>query len=149
MKFTKVLSAILFASIILVTLGDIHINKNKIECNSDTADCGNGSCLAGYFNKTIGYCHCDSKYVNVNIGTNVVPCSYKRKGKLETFLISFFVGYLGADWFYLARDDVGYNVAGAFKLITLGGCGIWWLVDWIRILADDFNDGNGVELSPW
>ena len=24
--------------------------------------------------------------------------------------------------------------------------GIWWLVDWIRILADSFPDGNGIPL---
>ena len=26
---------------------------------------------------------------------------------------------------------------------------VWWVVDWARILADKFPDGNGMPLSPW
>ena len=43
----------------------------------------------------------------------------------------------------------GYIVAGVFKMLSLGGAGIWYTVDWIRILCDTFRDGNGVELKPW
>merc|ERR1711902_87147 len=66
--------------------------------------------------------------------------------KLVAFLISFFAGGLGADWFYLSAGSAAYIVAGIFKLITIGGFGIWWLVDWIHILADTFPDGNGISL---
>jgi len=67
----------------------------------------------------------------------------KGYSKLAAFLISLFLGELGVDWFYLSGGGAGYIVAGIFKMITLGGLGIWWLVDWIRILADAFPDGNG------
>jgi len=76
-------------------------------------------------------------------------CQYKQREKLTTFLISFFAGGVGADWFYLARGNGGYIAAGVFKLLTAGGAGIWWLVDWIRILADKFWDGHDVPLKPF
>jgi TM2 domain-containing membrane protein YozV len=71
----------------------------------------------------------------------------KGKSKLGAFLISFLVGGIGVDWFYLSNGHAGYIVAGVFKLLTFGGIGIWWLVDWIRILTDSFPDGDGVELK--
>ena len=39
-------------------------------------------------------------------------------------ILSIFVGSLGVDRFLL-----GDYVMGALKLITGGGCGIWWLID--------------------
>lgn len=66
--------------------------------------------------------------------------------KLVTFLLSFFVGMFGVDWFYLSAGTPAYIVGGFFKLLTGGGAGIWWFVDWIRVLADAFPDGNGVPL---
>lgn len=70
---------------------------------------------------------------------------------MELFLESFFVGGFGVDWFVLAKVNGGYNggyiCAGIFKLLTFGG--IWWLVDWIRILANSFDDSNGYALADW
>ena len=68
------------------------------------------------------------------------------KSKLAAFLISLLAGGLGVDWFYLSMGNAGYIVAGVFKILTCGGFGIWWLVDWIRILVDNFPDGNGLPL---
>ncbi len=39
-------------------------------------------------------------------------------------LISWLVGYLGADRIY--KGEIGL---GIFKLLTIGGLGVWWLVD--------------------
>lgn len=57
---------------------------------------------------------------------------------LILFLLSLFIGQFGVDRFY-----VGKIGTGILKLITLGGCGIWWLVDWVMILAGKFTDKNG------
>lgn len=57
---------------------------------------------------------------------------------LTLFLLSIFLGSLGADRFY-----VGKIGTGILKLLTLGGFGIWWLIDWIMILADKFTDKDG------
>jgi len=39
-------------------------------------------------------------------------------------ILSWCLGYVGADRFY--QGQVGL---GILKLITLGACGIWWLID--------------------
>jgi len=62
----------------------------------------------------------------------------ERKSKLTAFLLSFFLGILGIDRFFL-----GYYLMGVIKLLTIGGCGIWWVLDWILILADNVTDVRG------
>jgi TM2 domain-containing membrane protein YozV len=57
---------------------------------------------------------------------------------LTLFLLSIFLGELGVDRFY-----VGKIGTGILKLITFGGCGIWWLIDWIMILTGKFTDKDG------
>lgn len=39
-------------------------------------------------------------------------------------IISWTLGYLGADRIY--KNEVGL---GVLKLVTLGGFGVWWIVD--------------------
>ena len=45
-----------------------------------------------------------------------------------TLLMSIFFGSLGVDRFIM-----GHVGLGILKLITAGGCGIWWLIDLILI----------------
>jgi len=61
---------------------------------------------------------------------------------LTVFLLSVLLGSFGVDRFY-----VGKIGTGILKLITCGGCGIWWLVDWIMILTDKFTDKDGNVIS--
>ena len=110
-------------------------------CTRDS-DCGSGICKQDG-QSTSYYCQCDDGWTDDSDGK---ICNYQRKSELIAFLVSFFVGGLGVDWFYLARGNAGYIVGGVFKLLTLGCCGIWWTVDWIRILANGFPDGNGYDL---
>ncbi len=51
-----------------------------------------------------------------------------QKNFTIALLVSFFLGSLGIDRFYL-----GCPFTGILKLLTLGGLGIWALVDFIRI----------------
>lgn len=60
---------------------------------------------------------------------------------LTTVLISFFLGGLGVDRFYL-----GYTGLGVAKLLTLGGCGVWALIDFILILTGSLKDAQGRDL---
>ena len=46
-----------------------------------------------------------------------------KKSKLAAFLVSFFFGAIGVDWFYLSAGSGGYIVAGIFKILTCGGLG--------------------------
>ncbi|UJR07562.1 hypothetical protein I4U23_011850 [Adineta vaga] len=107
-------------------------------------DCVQGICNT---NATPAVCVCNRGWALGRDGSN--QCTYQQKSKLAAFLLSFFLGGLGADWFYLSVGSAGYIVAGVFKLLTLGGLGIWWLVDWIRILTNSFLDGQGVGLLEW
>jgi uncharacterized iron-regulated membrane protein len=66
------------------------------------------------------------------------------KSFIATWLFSWFLGYFGVDRFYLGK--VG---TGVLKLITLGGCGIWWLVDLILTLAGVQRDKAGRRLAGY
>lgn len=55
--------------------------------------------------------------------------SLDYKDPALTFTLSFFFGYLGID-----RFIIGDILLGLLKLITLGGLGIWALIDLIFII---------------
>ena len=97
--------SILTVSFLLLGLASLSIAQSTA-CTSD-ATCNNGVCK----NST---CVCSLGYVTFGNTT----CNYKQKEKLTAFLLSFFVGNFGADWFYLASGNGGYIVAGIIKLIT-------------------------------
>jgi hypothetical protein len=92
------------------------------------------------------------------------------------FIISFIMGIVGIDWFFLSRKESLYILCGILKLLVVAGCCIWsplaaksksknattaasclsvslafisfiwWTIDWIRILLNSFPDGSGAPL---
>lgn len=135
-------------------------------------DCGRGICQ-------MNICQCNPGYMTWRF---MEVCEYEQRKKLTAFLLSFFVGVFGIDWFVLSRSNSGYIIAGIIKLIITLICVIswpitirrfskkdssvlsisniisvllslttfiWWLTDWIRVLAGVFKDGNGAPLQPW
>ena len=60
------------------------------------------------------------------------------KSWIVALLLSFFLGCLGVDRFYL-----GYTGLGIVKLITCGGAGIWALIDFIMIVLNKTKDAKG------
>lgn len=61
-----------------------------------------------------------------------------RKDWLVALLLSIFLGGIGVDRFYLGK--VG---TGILKLITIGGFGIWYVIDIILIAAGSMRDAQG------
>jgi TM2 domain-containing membrane protein YozV len=66
----------------------------------------------------------------------------KRREFLVALLLSIFVGALGIDRFYM-----GYIGLGILKLVTLGGCGVWSLIDIILIATRKLKDADGNSLA--
>ena len=59
------------------------------------------------------------------------------------FLLSWLGGFFGADRFYLGQTGLGIA-----KLLTGGGCGIWFLIDYIMIGMGKMKDAQGNSLLP-
>jgi hypothetical protein len=60
-------------------------------------------------------------------------------------LLSISLGFLGVDRFYL-----GYGILGLLKLGTMGGCGLWWVIDILLIATGGLRDAEGGILrSGW
>lgn len=66
------------------------------------------------------------------------------KSFLTTWLLSLLLGGLGVDRFYLGK--VG---TGILKLVTLGGIGIWSLIDLILVLTNKQTDKRGNKLAGY
>ncbi|HMP28490.1 MAG TPA: TM2 domain-containing protein [Saprospiraceae bacterium] len=66
------------------------------------------------------------------------PAAGSEKSQVIALLLVLFVGVLGIHRFYL-----GYTWQGVVQLLTAGGCGIWALVDLIRIVTGDLKPKNG------
>lgn len=61
-----------------------------------------------------------------------------KPSQIIALILCLFVGYLGIHRFYL-----GYTWQGVVQLLTGGGCGIWSLIDLIRIVTGDLKPKNG------
>ncbi len=70
--------------------------------------------------------------------------SASDKRILPAFLLCFFLGIFGAHRFYAGK--IGSGVA---QLLTVGGLGIWALVDLIMIVTGVFTDSNGNKINLW
>ncbi len=65
-----------------------------------------------------------------------------EKSNTVALLLCFFIGFLGVHRFY-----VGKIGTGILQLVTLGGLGIWALIDFIMIVLQKFTDAQGNTLK--
>ena len=66
------------------------------------------------------------------------------KSRMVAALLCFFLGGIGIHRFYVGK--VG---TGILMIITLGGLGVWVLIDFIMILVGAFRDIDRKVLSNW
>ena len=65
-----------------------------------------------------------------------------EKDWLITLILSILVGGFGIDRFY-----TGSVLLGVLKLVTLGGLGLWWLIDLIMLVTGNYKDGGGNRIA--
>ena len=69
------------------------------------------------------------------------PAPQQGKDWLVTLLLCLFLGGIGVHRFYVGKTGTGIAM-----IFTLGGCGIWSLVDLIMIITGSFKDAAGQPL---
>ena len=73
-----------------------------------------------------------------------VPCIfYSGHRFVSTFLFSLFFGWCGVD-----RLCLGHTATGLAKLFTLGGVGIWWLVDMVLLATGHLMPADSSNFEP-
>ena len=73
-----------------------------------------------------------------------VQTATDQKSWLVALLLCFFLGVLGVHRFY-----VGKIGTGILMILTLGGLGIWWAIDFIMIVVGAFTDKEGNKITEW
>jgi TM2 domain-containing membrane protein YozV/peroxiredoxin len=73
-----------------------------------------------------------------------------NKGRyLATMMYALWLGFLGADRFYLSQFNRGHLKWAVWKLATLGGVGIWWIGDLVYIAANRKKFNELVLSNKW
>jgi TM2 domain-containing membrane protein YozV len=120
------------------------LNSCMLERLSSTLQCnGRGVCKRWNnddLENPTAFCECDRDWADPE-------CRTRRKSQATAYVLSLFFGYLGADYFYL-----GNSVVGVIKFVTLGGAGVWWAIDVIRIGSAPVQGGafkTAADLPHW
>lgn len=108
-----------------------QLPSTEIECEVLT-DCNPSISLFPTQCRPLSYC------MGSSIFEKRTKCMKSDKKLTTAFLLSLFLGAVGADRFYL-----GYYVSAVFKLITLGGFGIVYMIDLLLLLFGYLGPANG------
>ena len=61
---------------------------------------------------------------------------------IPAVLLCFFLGSIGIHRFYLGKKGTGI-----LMLLTLGGAGIWTLIDFVRLVIGSMRDADDLPLA--
>ena len=158
--------------------------KYTLQANSNNTSQFNSVCVNNSSCSNNGYClnstHCKclegyTTLKNQEQNPDFYQCSYYQKNKKIAFLLSFFLGPLSFDHFYLGNNTLGYcklfipcffiilgvsifimgktkasanaKVIGkSIEFIATILIIFWWLIDWILILSNYYTDLNNVKI---
>ena len=94
-------------------------------------------------------CTCGTYFIDF-VNDTTLECKKKNKSKKTGVCLSYFLGWTGADMFYLGNGEKGSNLEymyyGLWKLLTVGGGTINYFRDVDKIRNDEYLDGDGYEL---
>lgn len=76
-----------------------------------------------------------------NYAAKLIPGIYSTRQWSVAIILSLSLGSIGVDRFYL-----GYKGLGVLKFLTLGGLGVWSLVDFLLILFKKLRDSENLAL---
>jgi len=115
----------------------IEIANNAAICVHCGVKAGTGNAFCGSCGQTVlvsdRYCMQCGVENRINSG---------KKDFITTIILAVFVGTFGVHRFYTGNIGIG-----VLQLLTLGGCGIWQIIDIILIATGDYRDGNGEKLD--
>ncbi|MCY3941782.1 MAG: TM2 domain-containing protein [Gammaproteobacteria bacterium] len=80
-----------------------------------------------------------SELNQMSAGVTSAQAMVSDKGFVPTALLCYFLGWLGVHRFYAGK--VG---TGILMLLTIGGFGIWTIVDTVLIITGSFKDKQGL-----
>jgi TM2 domain-containing protein len=72
------------------------------------------------------------------------PANVSERSRGVALALAVVGGVFGLHRFYAGRAQ-----SGVWMILTLGGCGVWYLYDIVVIAAGDFRDGDGRRVTRW
>jgi TM2 domain-containing membrane protein YozV len=102
----------------------VQVNNGKKFCQN----CGAESAENAYV-----CVKCGVKLGGNNMFVNTTPSGKKQVNWLVCLLLSIFLGGIAVDRFIM-----GHVGLGILKILTCGGCGIWYIID-IILIATKYN----------
>ncbi len=73
---------------------------------------------------------------------HTLPPQKSNKDFVAAILLCFFFGSFGAHRFYAEKFGTGL-----LMLFTLGGFGIWTIIDFVVIVTGNFKDSQGLHIK--